>query len=45
VGKEEGPAKGFHFDERKVEQISDLLLRKKQLKLPVGHKFPTAQEL
>jgi hypothetical protein len=45
VGKEEGPAKGFNFDERKVEQISDLLLREKQLKLPVGHKFPTAQEL
>jgi hypothetical protein len=43
--KQEGPAKGFNFDERKVEQISDLLLREKQLKLPVGHKFPTAQEL
>jgi hypothetical protein len=43
--KQEGLAKGFNFDERKVEQISDLLLREKQLKLPVGHKFPTAQEL
>jgi hypothetical protein len=29
----------------KVEQIFDLLLREKQLKLPEGHKFPTTQEL
>jgi hypothetical protein len=43
--KQQGPAKGFDFDESKVEQIFDLLLRKKQLKLPKGHKFPTAQEL
>jgi hypothetical protein len=43
--KQQGPAKGFDFDESKVEQIFDLLLRKKQLKLPEGHKFPTAQEL
>jgi hypothetical protein len=28
-----------------VEQIFDLLLREKQLKLPKGHNFPTAQEL
>jgi hypothetical protein len=27
--KQQGPTKGFNFDERKVEQIFDLLLRKK----------------
>jgi hypothetical protein len=43
--KQQGPAKGFDFDESKVEQIFDLLLREKQLKLPKGHKFSTAQEL
>jgi hypothetical protein len=43
--KQHGPAKGFDFDESKVEQIFDLLLREKQLKLPEGHKFPTSQEL
>jgi hypothetical protein len=43
--KRQGPAKGFDFDESKIEQIFDLLLREKQLKLPEGHKFPTAQEL
>jgi hypothetical protein len=43
--KQQGPTKGFDFDESKVEQIFDLLLREKQLKLPEGHKFPIAQEL
>jgi hypothetical protein len=43
--KQQGPVKGFDFDESKVEQIFDLLLRGKQLKLLEGHKFPTAQEL
>jgi hypothetical protein len=43
--KQQSPTKGFDFDESKVEQIFDLLLRKKQLKLPEGYKFPTAQEL
>jgi hypothetical protein len=43
--KQQGPAKGFDFDESKVEQIFDLLLREKQLKLPEGHKFPIAKEL
>jgi hypothetical protein len=43
--KQQGSAKGFDFDESKVEQIFDLLFRKKQLKLPEGHKFPTTQEL
>jgi hypothetical protein len=43
--KQQGPAKGFDLDKSKVEQIFDLLLRGKQLKLPEGHKFPTAQEL
>jgi hypothetical protein len=31
--KQEGPTKGFNFDESKVNQIVDLLLREKQLKL------------
>jgi hypothetical protein len=39
--KQQGPAKGLDFDESKVEQIFDLLLREKQLKVPEGHKFPT----
>jgi hypothetical protein len=43
--KQQGPTKGFDFDESKVEQIFDLLLREKQLKLTEGHKFPTTQEL
>jgi hypothetical protein len=43
--KQQGPTKGFDFNESKVEQIFDLLLREKQLKLPLGHKFPTIQEL
>jgi hypothetical protein len=43
--KQQGPTKGFDFDESKVEQIFDLLLREKQLKLPEDHKFPIAQEL
>jgi hypothetical protein len=43
--KHQGPTKGFDFDESKVEQIFNLLLREKQLNLPEGHKFPTAQEL
>jgi hypothetical protein len=43
--KQQEPTKGFDFDESKVEQIFDLLLREKQLKLPEGHKFPTTQEL
>jgi hypothetical protein len=43
--KQQGSTKDFNFDESKVEQIFDLLLREKQLKLPGGHKFPTAQEL
>jgi hypothetical protein len=43
--KQQEPVKGFDFNESKVEQIFDLLLREKQLKLPEGHKFPTTQEL
>jgi hypothetical protein len=43
--KQQGPTKGFDFDESKIERIFDLLLREKQLKLPKGHKFPTAHEL
>jgi hypothetical protein len=43
--KPQGPAKGFDFDVSKAEQIFDLLLKGKQLKLPEGHKIPTTQEL
>jgi hypothetical protein len=43
--KQQGPAKGFDFDVSKVEQIFDLLLKEKQLKLSEGCKFPTAKEL
>ncbi|KAK1650270.1 hypothetical protein QYE76_068075 [Lolium multiflorum] len=43
--KPQGPAKGFDFDISKAEQIFDLLLKEKQLKLPEGHKIPTAQEM
>jgi hypothetical protein len=43
--KQKGPVKGFDFDVSKVEQIFDLLLKGKQLKLPEGYKPPTAQEL
>ncbi|KAK1630117.1 hypothetical protein QYE76_004432 [Lolium multiflorum] len=43
--KQPGPAKGFDFDISKTEQIFDLLLKEKQLKLPEGHKIPAAQEL
>ena len=38
-------AKGFDYDVSKTEQIFDLLLKEKQLKLSEGHKFPTPQEL
>ena len=37
--------KGFDFDVTKAEQIFDLLLKEKQLKLPENHKLLTAQEL
>jgi len=43
--KQKGPVKGFDFDVSKVEQIFDLLLKEKQLKLPENHKFPMTQEL
>jgi hypothetical protein len=43
--KQQAPAKGFDFDRSKVEQIFDLLLKEKQLKLPEGCKHPMAQEL
>ncbi|KAK1660475.1 hypothetical protein QYE76_048634 [Lolium multiflorum] len=43
--KQPGPAKGFDFDLSKTEQIFDLLLKEKQLKLPEGHKFPKPQEM
>ena len=37
--------KGFDFDVAKAEQIFDLLLKEKQLKLPENHKLPMTQEL
>ncbi|KAK1680552.1 hypothetical protein QYE76_041400 [Lolium multiflorum] len=40
-----GPPRGLDFDVSKAEQIFDLLLKEKQLKLPEGHKIPTAQEM
>jgi hypothetical protein len=43
--KQQGHAKGFDFDVSKVEQILDLLLKEKLLKLPEGCKLPTTQEL
>jgi hypothetical protein len=39
--KQQGPTKWFDFDVSKVEQIFDLLLKEKQLKLPEGCKFST----
>jgi len=42
---QKGPVKGFDFDVSKVEQMFDLLLKEKQLKLPENHKFPMTQEL
>lgn len=41
--KQQGPTKGFDSDVSKAEQIFDLLLKEKQLKLPEGHKFPMMQ--
>ncbi|KAK1694671.1 hypothetical protein QYE76_011368 [Lolium multiflorum] len=43
--KPPGPPRGFDFDVTKTEQIFDLLLKEKQLTIPEGLKFPTAQEL
>jgi hypothetical protein len=43
--KQQGPVKGFDFDMSKVEQIFDLLLKEKQLKLPEGCKPPIVQGL
>ncbi|KAK1613773.1 hypothetical protein QYE76_019290 [Lolium multiflorum] len=43
--KPPGPPRGFDFDVTKTEQIFDLLLKEKQLKLPESLKIPTVQEL
>ncbi|KAK1678267.1 hypothetical protein QYE76_039115 [Lolium multiflorum] len=43
--KQPGPPRGFDFDLSKTEQIFDMLLKEKQLKLPEGHKIPTSQEM
>ncbi|KAK1631892.1 hypothetical protein QYE76_006207 [Lolium multiflorum] len=41
--KPPGPPRGFDFDVTKTEQIFDLLLKEKQLKIPEGLKIPTIQ--
>jgi hypothetical protein len=38
--KQHGPSKGFDYDVNNAEQIFDLLLKEKQLKLLEGHKLP-----
>ncbi|KAK1669074.1 hypothetical protein QYE76_057233 [Lolium multiflorum] len=43
--KPPGPPRGFDFDVTKTEQIFDLLLAEKHIKVPEGHKVPTVQEL
>ena len=43
--KQQELVKGFYFNVTKAEQIFDLLLKEKQLKLPENHKLPTAQVL
>ncbi|KAK1643564.1 hypothetical protein QYE76_061369 [Lolium multiflorum] len=43
--KPPGPPRGFDFDVTKTEQIFDLLLKEKQLKIPEGLKIPTVREL
>src|SRR5215213_4619491 len=43
--KPPGPPRGFDFDVTKTEQIFDLLLTEKHIKVPEGHKIPTVQEL
>ena len=43
--KQKGLVKGFDFGVAKAEQIFDLLLKEKLLKLPENHKLPTTQEL
>ena len=43
--KQQELVKGFDFDVTKAEQIFELLLKEKQLKLPENHKLPMAQEL
>ncbi|KAK1610385.1 hypothetical protein QYE76_034058 [Lolium multiflorum] len=45
MGEPARPPRGLDFDVTKTEQIFDLLLKEKQLKLPEGHKIPTAQEM
>ena len=45
AGSKKWLVKGFDFDVAKAEQIFDLLLKEKQLKLPENHKMPTTQEL
>ena len=37
--KQQGLVKGFDFDVTKAEQIFDLLLKEKQLKLPENHSY------
>ncbi|KAK1663793.1 hypothetical protein QYE76_051952 [Lolium multiflorum] len=41
--KPPGPPRGFDFDVTKTEQIFDLLLAEKHIKIPEGHKVPTCK--
>ena len=45
VDQTAGACEGLRLDVAKAEQIFDLLLKEKQLKLPENHKLPTTQEL
>ncbi len=40
-----GREERYDFDITKANKIFDLLLRKKQIQLPVGHTIPLAEEL
>nr|AAK52152.1 putative gag-pol polyprotein [Oryza sativa Japonica Group] len=43
--KNSGKEERYDFDITKADKIFDLLLREKQIQLPAGHAFPTAEEL
>nr|ABA98801.1 retrotransposon protein, putative, unclassified [Oryza sativa Japonica Group] len=43
--KSSGKVEKYDFDITKADKIFDLLLREKQIQLPVGHTIPSAEEL
>ena len=45
VSMGEGKKEVYDFDVKKADRIFDLLLEKKQLRLPVNHVIPSAKEL